>query len=61
MIKETCHQNYYTYTKDHLKENLKSLSFNKIEFWTQDKISKKANGKIRTLETGRGAYLCVFC
>ncbi|MDE0091928.1 MAG: class I SAM-dependent methyltransferase [Oligoflexia bacterium] len=44
MIKETCHHNYYPYTKDHLIENLKNLSFEKIEVRTQDEIQEKRTG-----------------
>ena len=44
MIKETCHHNYYTYTKDQFTEHLKDLSFSNIEVWTQDEIQKQRTG-----------------
>ena len=54
MIKETCHHDYYTYTKDHLERNLKELSFDKIEFWTQSEMQKKRTGNSNPWLSGEG-------
>ena len=45
MIKETCQHDYYNYTKNHFIENLKNLSFHKVEYWTQDEMQRERTGK----------------
>ncbi|MCZ0931747.1 MAG: class I SAM-dependent methyltransferase [Oligoflexia bacterium] len=54
MIKETCRHDYYNYTKDHFTENLKNLSFHKIELRTQDEMQKERTGKSDPWKKGEG-------
>ena len=54
MIKETCHHNYYTYTKDRLEKSLKELSFDKIEFWTQAEMQEQRTGNSSPWLNGEG-------
>ena len=54
MIKETCQHNYYTYTKNKMEEKLKELSFQNINFWTQDEVQKKRTGSPEPWKKGEG-------
>ena len=59
MIKETCHHNYYTYTKDQMEEKLRQLSFKNIKFWTQDEIQKKRTGNQKPWKKREG-HIWIF-